>query len=115
MGIWLGLGFAAFGLSGFFGMPISRELFLKMTTLVDWTRRTNPQLYAQKIEPISPFAGKVFKHHRVGKLLKADLTEFGEICQRLQREAKQLDKRAHVAILPVVVYVLSAGVWFAVR
>jgi hypothetical protein len=96
------------------GMPVSRELMLKLGTLVDWARRTNPELFRSQIEPISPFVGKQFKHSRLSKLLKADLSQFGEICQRLQREAKTLDKRAHVAMLPALAYLLGLGVWFAV-
>jgi hypothetical protein len=107
-------GVVAFMISGMLGMPVSRELMLKLGTLVDWTRRSNPELFRVKIEPISPFVGKAFKHSRISKLLKADLSEFGEISQRLQREAKALDKRAHVAMLPALVYLLGLGVWFAV-
>lgn len=107
-------GVVAFSMSGMLGMPVSRELMLKLGTLVDWTRRTDPELFRRQIEPISPFVGKQFKHSRIGKLLKADLSGFGEICQRLQREAKALDKRAHVAMLPALAYLLGLGVWFAV-
>jgi hypothetical protein len=107
-------GVVAFMISGMLGMPVSRELMLKLGTLVDWTRRSNPELFREKVEPISPFVGKTFKHNRIGKMLKADLSQFGEISQRLQREAKALDKRAHVAMLPALVYLLGLGVWFAV-
>jgi hypothetical protein len=106
-------GLAAFMASGMLGMPVSRELMLKLGTLVDWTRRTNPELFREKVEPISPFVGKVFKHNRIGKMLKADLSQFGETCQKLQREAKALDKRAHVAMLPALVYLVGLGVWLA--
>jgi hypothetical protein len=102
-------------ISGMLGMPVSRELMLKLGTLVDWTRRTNPELFQTKIEPINPFVGKSFKHSRIGKILKVDLSEFGEVCERLQREAKKLDNRAHVAMLPALVYLLGLGVWFALR
>lgn len=108
-------GVFAFGLSGMLGMPLSREIMLKLGTLNDWARRTNPELYRQKIEPITPFVGKSFKHNRIKKLLKADLSEFGEICQRIQRETKVLDKKAHYAMLPAVAYLLGLGIWFAVR
>jgi hypothetical protein len=107
-------GIAAFMASGMLGMPVSRELMLKLGTLVDWTRRTNPELFREKIEPISPFVGKSFKHNRISKMLKVDLSQFGETCQKLQRDAKALDKRAHVAMIPALVYVLGLGVWFAV-
>jgi hypothetical protein len=108
-------GVFAFGLSGALGMPVSRELMLKLGTLVDMTHRANPDLFQQRIEPINPFAGKKFKHHRIAPMLKADLSQFGEIPQRLQREAKVLDRRAHVAMVPVLAYLAGLGVWFAVR
>lgn len=100
--------------SAMMSAPVSRELMLKLGTLNDWTRRTYPERWREKIEPITPFVGKQFKHSRIAKLLKADLSEFGETCQRLQREAKKLDKRAHVAMIPAIVYVLGLGVWFVV-
>jgi len=95
-------GVFAFGLSGALGMPVSRDLMLKLGTLVDMTRRANPELFQQSIEPINPFVGKKFKHQRIGRMLKADLSPFGEIPQRLQREAKALDRRAHVAMVPAL-------------
>jgi hypothetical protein len=106
-------GVVAFMVSGALGMPVSRELMLKLGTLDDWTRRMNPELYREKIAPITPFVGKQFKHSRLSKMLKADLSEFGDTCQKLQREAKALDKRAHVAMLPALVYLVGVGVWFA--
>jgi hypothetical protein len=108
-------GVLAFCLSGALGMPVSRDLMLKLGTLVDMTRRANPELFQQRIEPISPFVGKKFRHNRIGPMLKADLAQFGEIPQRLQREAKALDRRAHVAMLPALVYLAGLGVWFAIR
>jgi hypothetical protein len=107
-------GVVAFMTSGMLGMPVGRELMLKLSTLNDWTRRTNPELFRTKVEPITPFVGKSFKHYRVGKILKVDLSEFGEVCQRLQREAKALDKKAHLAMIPALVYLLGLGVWFVV-
>lgn len=108
-------GVFAFGLSGALGMPVSRELMLKLGTLVDMTKRANPALFEERIAAINPFEGKKFKHHRIGPMLKADLSQFGELPQRLQREAKALDRRAHVAMLPVLAYLVGLGVWFAIR
>jgi hypothetical protein len=108
-------GVFAFGLSGALGMPVSRELMLKLGTLVDMTRRADPELFQQRIEPINPFAGKKFKHHRIGPMLKADLSQFGEIPLRLQREAKALDRKAHVAMLPAVAYLAGLGLWLVLR
>lgn len=113
--MWTLFAVFAFGLSGALGMPVSRELMLKMGTLVDMTRRANPALFQARIEPINPFAGKKFKHNRIAPMLKADLAEFGEIPQRLQREAKALDRRAHVALVPVLAYLACLGLWFALR
>ena len=108
-------GFVAFGVSGALGMPVSRELMLKLGTLVDWARRSNPEQFRTQIEPINPFVGQKFKHNRISPMLKTDMAPFGEVCQRLQREAKKLDRRAHVAMLPVVAYLLGLGVWFAIK
>jgi hypothetical protein len=47
--------------------------------------------------------------------LRADLSGFGEIVQRLQREAKKLDRKAHVALVPVGLYVIALGCWLALR
>lgn len=108
-------GVVAFALAAFIGMPPSRELMLKLGTLLDWARRENPQLYAAQLEPISPFVGKSFKHARLKGILRADLTGFGEICQRLQREAKRLDVKAHYGLIPIAVYALGLAVWYAAR
>lgn len=108
-------GVIAFGWSGALGMPVSRDLMLKLGTLVDMTRRANPELFEQRIAPINPFVGKKFKHNRISPMLKADLAQFGEIPQRLQREAKALDRKAHVAMLPALAYLVGLGVWFAIR
>lgn len=105
----------AFGLSAALGMPASRELMLKLGTLVDWARRENPELYKTQIEPISPFVNGKFVHKRITSMLKADMTPFGEVCVRLQREAKKFDRKAHVAMIPAVAYLLGLGVWFVVR
>ena len=48
-------------------------------------------------------------------MLRADLSQYGEICQRLQREARQLDRRAHLGMLPAMAYLAAAGLWFVLR
>ena len=112
--MWLviGLGVVASWIAMALTMPASRELMIKLGTLVSWTQRSNPELYRQKIEPINPFVGKTFKHNRITRMLRADLAGFGPICQQLQSEARKLDRRAHIGMLPVVVYLVGAGLWW---
>jgi hypothetical protein len=88
-------------------------LVVKLRTLVDMAQRARPELFAAQIAPIDPFADGGVKLPRVTAMLRADLTQFGEVCQRLQREAKRLDRRGHLSILPVLVYALAAGLWYA--
>jgi hypothetical protein len=109
------LGFFAFGLAAVLGMPPSRELMIKLGTLLDWAQRQNPPLYAAQLAPISPFVGKTFKHSRLKGILRADMSGYGEICQRLQRDARRLDARAHVGLIPIAVYLTGLGLWFALR
>ena len=82
---------------------------LKLGTLVDWARRSNPEQFRVQIEPINPFVGNKFKHNRISPMLKTDMAPFGEICQRLHREAKKLDRRAHYALAPMILYALGVG------
>jgi len=109
------LGLIAFVLAAMLGMPPSRELMIKLGTLLDWARRENPQLYEERLAPLSPFVGKKFKHSKLKGVLRADLTGFGEICQRLQREARKLDAKAHVGLVPIAVYLTGLIVWFSLR
>jgi hypothetical protein len=113
--MWIALGVLAGVLAWWLWLPPSRELVLKLGTLLDMARRANPELYAQRIEPLSPFAGKQFRFDRIKHLLRADLSEFGALCQRLQRDAKRLDTRAHYGVLPIAAYVLGLCCWFALR
>jgi hypothetical protein len=96
-------------------MPASRELVIKLGTLVSWTQRQNFELYRQKVEPINPFVGTAFKHNRITSMLRADLGGFGAACQQLQLEARKLDRRAHVGMLPVVAYALGVGAWWLLK
>jgi hypothetical protein len=115
MWIVVGLGVLAWLVSSALWVPPARELVIKLGTLMDWARRQNPELYASRLAPITPFVSpKVFKMGKINKVLRADLSEFGEICQRLQREGKQLDRRAHVATLPMMLYAIGVGVWWFV-
>lgn len=109
------LGAVALVLAWMLGAPPSRELMIKLGTLLEWAQRTNPELYAARIAPISPFVGKAFKHSKLKGILRADLSEFGEICQRLQREAKKLDVKAHFGLIPIAVYLIGLGAWYAAQ
>ncbi len=112
--MWLviGLGMVASWIAMALTMPASRELMIKLGTLTSWTQRSDLELYKQKIEPINPFVGTTFKHNRITRMLRADLSGFGPICQQLQLEARKLDRRAHVGMLPIVVYLVGAGIWW---
>ena len=88
---------------------------IKLGTLLDWARRENPAAYAARLAPLTPFVGKggkTFKHSRLKGILRADLAEFGEVCQRLQREARKLDVKAHYGLIPIGVYLTGLAVWF---
>ncbi len=94
-------------------LPPSRELVIKLGTLIEMARRADAEAFRARIEPINPFVDGAFKHNRVTGMLRADLTGFGEVCLRLQREAKRLDRRAHIGMLPLLAYLAAAGLWFA--
>lgn len=102
-------------IGGLLTLPPSRELVLKLGTLVDMARRADPERFRTQLEAISPFVGSEFKHSRIKPILRADLSAFGPICQRLQIEARALDRRAHYGAIPVLVYLAGLGVWYAVR
>ena len=113
--MWIipGLGLLSWMAASALWIPPSRELVIKLGTLLDWARRQNPDLYAQRLAPITPFVSPtVFKMNKVAPVLRADLADFGEICQRLQREAKKLDRKAHIALWPMVLYAVGLSVWW---
>ena len=113
MWIVVGLGVLAWLVSSALWVPPSRELVIKLGTLMDMARRANPELYAARLAPITPFVSPtVFKLQRVTKVLRADVSEFGVICQRLHAEAKRLDRRAHIALVPMILYALGLGAWW---
>jgi hypothetical protein len=99
-------------LTTFWILPVSREIVLKLGALIDMAKRSNPELFAQRLEPVNPFVGQKFKHPRMGRVLKADLSEFGELCVRLQREVKKLDLKVHLRMLPAGLYGLGTGIWY---
>lgn len=109
------LGMVAFSLAGALVMPASRELMIKLGTLVSWTQRQNPAAFQARIAPINPFVGTTFVHKRITGMLRADMSEFGPACQQLQREAKKLDRRAHIGMLPIAVYLTGVGLWWFLK
>jgi hypothetical protein len=93
-------------------MGPARELIIKLGTMKDWARRENPELYARTLAPISSSGGaKIPAGKRVTLALRADLSGFGPIVQSLQREAKVLDRKAHIAMWPLGAYALALAGW----
>ena len=109
------VGVIAFALGGALSLPPSRELVLKLGTLVDMARRANPERFAAQLEAVNPFVGTAFKHSRIKGILRADMSGFGEVCDRLQREARSLDRRAHLGAIPVLAYLVGLAVWYGLR
>jgi hypothetical protein len=94
-------------------MGPARELIIKLGTMKDWARRENPDLYAAVLQPISSSGGaKIPAGKRVTLALRADLSGFGEIVQRMQREAKVLDRKAHIAMWPLGAYAIVCALWW---
>jgi hypothetical protein len=77
-------------------------------------RRADPERFRTQLEAVNPFVGNAFKHSRIKGILRSDLSGFGELCQRLQREARSLDRRAHMGAIPVLVYLVGLGIWYGV-
>lgn len=115
MAIALALGVVALGAAALIGLPPSRELMIKLATLLEWAQRQDPQRYAAELKPISPFVGKTFKHSRLKGILRADLSAYGETCQRLQREARRLDFKAHFGLIPLAMYAVGWLLWSLVQ
>ena len=96
-------------------IPPSRELVIKLGTLIDMAERGNGELFREQLAPISPVVSGRFVHRNVTRVLKVDFTRYGEVCQRLHREASKLDRRAHIGMLPFGVYLLGAALWWVLR
>lgn len=107
----VGLGVVAFVLAGALGIPPSRDLVVKLGTLVDMARRADPERFRAQLEPLNPFVNGKFVHKKITGMLRADLSAFGELCQRLQRDARALDRRAHLGLLPIALYLVGIGAW----
>jgi len=112
-----GLGLVAIVASMALWIGPARELVIKLGTLKDWARRENEELYARTLLPISASGGaKLSGGKRITLALRADLSGFGEIVQGLQRDARKLDRKAHIAMAPLALYVIVlAGWWFLLR
>jgi hypothetical protein len=113
MWIALLLGVLAMAIATWLWGGPAHELTIKLGTLMDWARRSNPELYASTLAPITPFVdAKKFAFANITKVLRADLSQFDEISQRLQREARRLDRRAHNSLIPIALYALGFGTWW---
>lgn len=113
---WLviGAGIVASGITWMTVVTASRELMLKLGTLISWSQRQNLALYREKIEPINPFVGDKFqfKHKRLTSVLRTDFTPFGPVCVQLHRDCKKLDRKAHIGMIPVGVYAIVLAAWW---
>jgi hypothetical protein len=93
-------------------MPTSRVLILKLGTLSDMARRAQPELYRERIEAIDPHHGPKFQHNRVTRMLRADFSAFGDIPIRLHRDARKLDRKVHIGMIPFGLYLVGVAVWY---
>jgi hypothetical protein len=108
------VGFVACMVSWGVIMPASKLLILKLGTLSDMTRRAQPELYRERIAAIDPHNGPKFVHNRIARMLRADLSAFGDICQRLQHEARNLDRKVHLGLIPAGLYFTGLAIWYFV-
>jgi hypothetical protein len=110
-----GLGAAAAALSTALFLPQSRGVIASLRALVDALQARDAALFRDTIAPITPFVDGAFVHKRITGMLRADLTAFGPECQALQQEARAFDRRAHLAMIPVLSYLAGLGLWFVLR
>jgi hypothetical protein len=106
------LGFVACAISWGMIVPTSKVLFLKLGTLSDMTRRAQPDLYAERIADIDPHNAPKFVHKRITRMLRADLTAFGDIPLRLQQDARNLDRKVHIGLIPGGLYFVGLALWY---
>src|SRR5882672_3369036 len=104
MALVIVLGLVAGALSWGIIMPTSRVLILKLGTLSDMAKRAQPELYRERIADIDPHNGPKFVHKRVTRILRADFSAFGDMCVRLHADARRLDRRVHIGMLPFGLY-----------
>jgi hypothetical protein len=117
MWMMVGLGFVAAAAAMAMWIGPARELIIKLGTMKDWARRENAELYARILQPISSSSGaKISGGKRVTLALRADLSGFSPIVQGMQRDAKALDRKAHIAMWPLGLYIVAfAGWWILSR
>ena len=108
-------GLSAMAWSAMVIAPASARLIKTLRALVDAARHANPELFQSRIEPTNPFHAGGFEHRRITGMLKADLTDFGSECRRLQQHARQLDRRSHYGLLPLAAFALGCVLWLALR
>lgn len=113
MWMMLGLGLVAAVAAMAMWIGPARELIIKLGTMKDWARRENAELYARTLAPISSSSGaKISGGKRVTLALRADLSGFSPIVQGMQRDAKKLDRKAHIAMWPLGLYLVAVAVWW---
>jgi hypothetical protein len=105
-------GLAALACSAAVIMPASRTLIATLRALHDAALRSDPERFARSIEPLSAVTAEGFVHRRITGMLRADFTPFGAECVALQRQARALDRRAHVGLVPIAIFALSWLIWY---
>ena len=113
MWMMVALGFVAMMAALMMWIGPARELLIKLGTMKDWARRENAELYARTLGPISSSGNaKLSGGKRITLALRVDLSEFSPIVQGMQRDAKKLDRKAHLAMWPIGLWlVVFAGWW----
>jgi len=103
------LGTASALLAAALWLPPSRELVRTLRELTRACENGNPERFASQLASRHPFPDGRLKHHRVAFMLKVDLTSYGEACQALQARARELDRKAHLAMLPLFLFIVGLG------
>ena len=90
----------------------SRELVRKLRELTKACESANPERFVSQLATRHPFPDGRFKRNRIAFMLKADLAAYGERCVALQRRARELDRNAHLAMMPLFLFVVGlCGYW----
>jgi hypothetical protein len=108
--LWIALlGTAAALLSAVLWLPPSRELVRKLRELTRACESANPERFASQLASKHPFPDGRLKHNRIAFMLQVDLSTYGESCLALQQRARELDRSAHLAMLPLFLFVVGLG------
>ena len=108
--LWIALvGTAAALLSAALWTRPSRELVRKLRELTKACESANPERFVSQLGTKHPFPDGRFKHSRIAFMLKVDLSAYGERCVALQQRARELDRNAHLAMLPLFLFVVGLG------